>query len=102
MEWGPLRMSSPPETERPRPSRWKDDGRPQGMSSPRRPSPTLPITTPAPTGTRGLLPKNLYLKGPCTPLGRDQPGPDGSHLIAFFERYCCQGLLPFLAIPFDK
>src|SRR5258708_14188241 len=51
-------MSSPPETERPRPCRWKDDGRPQG-------SPLHIPTSPAPTGTKPLprpVCKNLPVK----------------------------------------
>src|SRR5947209_7569852 len=46
--------TEPPETERPSSFHRQRRGRPQGSP------PHIP-TTPAPTGTMGLLPKNLYL-----------------------------------------
>ncbi len=59
--WGSVSGGDDIPCGRPRPSRWKDEGRPQG-------SPPHSPTTPAPTGTRGLLPKNLPVRGPLPPL----------------------------------
>src|SRR6266567_3508359 len=50
--------------------------------------PTLPITAPAPTGTRGLLPKKpIPERTPAPPFGRDQSGPYGYHPLSLFDMY---------------
>jgi hypothetical protein len=68
---------------RPRPSRWKDDGRPQG-------SPLHHPTSPAPTGTKPLsIPvckKPTSERGGPLPAGGLQLSPDEVHRLKLLKR----------------